>query len=39
LARYRRALSDFVRTLPIRLEQPVPAPAEPALKAIEGGLA
>src|SRR5947209_9117065 len=40
LARYRRALGDFVRTLPIRLEQPVSPPAaEPSLKAIEGGLA
>jgi succinyl-diaminopimelate desuccinylase len=40
LARYRRALGDFVRTLPMRLEQPVQAPAmEPPLKAIEGGLA
>jgi succinyl-diaminopimelate desuccinylase len=40
LARYRRALGDFVRTLRIRLEEPEPAPAvEPALKAIEGGLA
>ena len=39
LARYRRALGDFVRTLPIRLEQPVAPAVEPALKAIEGGLA
>jgi succinyl-diaminopimelate desuccinylase len=39
LARYRRALGDFVRTLPIKLEQPAPPAVEPALKAIEGGLA
>jgi succinyl-diaminopimelate desuccinylase len=40
LARYRRALGDFVRTLPIGLEQrPAPPLGEPALKAIEGGLA
>jgi succinyl-diaminopimelate desuccinylase len=39
LARYRRALGDFVRTLPIRLEQPVQPTVEPALRAIEGGLA
>jgi succinyl-diaminopimelate desuccinylase len=40
LARYRRALGDFVRTLPIKLDQPVAQPvAEPTLKAIEGGLA
>jgi succinyl-diaminopimelate desuccinylase len=35
LARYRRALQDFVRGLPIRLE----SENEPSLKAIEGGLA
>jgi succinyl-diaminopimelate desuccinylase len=40
LARYRRALGDFVRTLPIKLDQPATqAVVEPALKAIEGGLA
>ncbi len=39
LARYRRALGDFVRTLPIKLDEPAPAAAEPTLKAIEGGLA
>jgi succinyl-diaminopimelate desuccinylase len=37
LARYRRALSDFIRTLPIWLEQGDSAGA--GLKAIEGGLA
>ena len=37
LARYRRALGDFVRELPMRLgADPVP---EPGLRAIEGGLA
>ncbi|HEY3728052.1 MAG TPA: M20/M25/M40 family metallo-hydrolase [Solirubrobacteraceae bacterium] len=35
LARYRRALGDFVRKLPMWLEQPVPASR---LKAIEGGV-
>jgi succinyl-diaminopimelate desuccinylase len=35
LARYRRALSDFVRVLPIWLEDPGSA----GLKAVEGGLA
>jgi succinyl-diaminopimelate desuccinylase len=40
LARYRRALGDFVRTLPLSLERPPAVPvAEPSLKAIEGGLA
>ena len=39
LARYRRALADFVRALPIWLEQPTRPAAEPALRAIEGGLA
>ncbi|HLJ03071.1 MAG TPA: M20/M25/M40 family metallo-hydrolase [Solirubrobacteraceae bacterium] len=40
LARYRRALGDFVRSLPMRLEQPAPPQVvEPTLKAIEGGLA
>jgi succinyl-diaminopimelate desuccinylase len=48
LARYRRALCDFVRTLPMRLEdtEAVPAKSPPAsetavrpdLKALEGGL-
>jgi succinyl-diaminopimelate desuccinylase len=37
LARYRRALSDFVRALPIWLEQGEQGTAE--LRAIEGGLA
>jgi succinyl-diaminopimelate desuccinylase len=37
LARYRRALADFVRTVPIWLEDE--HPAEPGLRAIEGGLA
>jgi succinyl-diaminopimelate desuccinylase len=35
LARYRQALGDFVRELPVWLEQQVPAAR---LKAIEGGL-
>jgi succinyl-diaminopimelate desuccinylase len=44
LARYRRALGDFVRTLPIRLaERPAAEPAEDLvanrLTAIDGGLA
>lgn len=34
LARYRRALGDFVRALPVTLEQQRP---EPGLKAIPGG--
>ena len=38
LARYRRALVDFVRALPMRLEAERPD-AEPGLRAIEGGLA
>jgi succinyl-diaminopimelate desuccinylase len=37
LARYRRALADFVRCLPIWLEESEPARGE--LRAIEGGLA
>jgi succinyl-diaminopimelate desuccinylase len=37
LARYRRALRDFVRALPMRLGDA--AADEPGLKAIEGGLA
>ncbi len=37
LARYRRALGDFVRALPMRLEED--SDAEPGLRAIEGGLA
>src|SRR5205807_3943109 len=37
LARYRRALVDFVRALPITLEQE--AAPETGLRAIEGGLA
>jgi succinyl-diaminopimelate desuccinylase len=37
LARYRRALGDFVRALPISLEQD--RAGEHGLKAIEGGLA
>jgi succinyl-diaminopimelate desuccinylase len=36
LARYRRALADFVRALPMRLEE---REVEPGLRAIEGGLA
>ncbi len=41
LARYRRALVDFVKTLPIKLDEPGPrlAATEPALKAIDGGRA
>jgi succinyl-diaminopimelate desuccinylase len=35
LARYRRALGDFVRALPVLLEQDL---HDPPLKAIEGGL-
>jgi succinyl-diaminopimelate desuccinylase len=37
LARYRRALGDFARALPMSLEQD--ASAETGLRAIEGGLA
>ncbi|PZS14022.1 MAG: peptidase M20 [Solirubrobacterales bacterium] len=41
LARYRRALVDFVRAAPIWLSpasgSPGPEPGEPGLKAIEGG--
>jgi succinyl-diaminopimelate desuccinylase len=37
LARYRRALSDFVRVLPLWLEQGAPAPG--GLRAVDGGLA
>jgi succinyl-diaminopimelate desuccinylase len=37
LARYRRALGDFVRTLPLWLEEPERPSGE--LRAIEGGLA
>ena len=37
LARYRRALADFVRALPMRLDQG--DAAEPGLRAIEGGIA
>jgi succinyl-diaminopimelate desuccinylase len=37
LARYRRALSDFVRAVPMWLDQE--GGAEPELRAIEGGLA
>jgi succinyl-diaminopimelate desuccinylase len=37
LARYRRALGDFVRTLPLWLEQEEPGTG--SLRAIEGGLA
>jgi succinyl-diaminopimelate desuccinylase len=37
LARYRRALADFVRSLPIWLEQVDPPTG--GLQAIEGGLA
>jgi succinyl-diaminopimelate desuccinylase len=37
LARYRRALADFVRALPMRLEER--EGVEPGLRAIEGGLA
>ncbi len=37
LARYRRALGDFVRALPIHLEDE--QAGEPGLRAIEGGLA
>jgi succinyl-diaminopimelate desuccinylase len=40
LARYRRALGDFVRSLPLWLEEgPEDAAAEQGLRAIEGGLA
>jgi hypothetical protein len=40
LARYRRALADFVRTLPLRLEEGGSTAADdPGLRAIEGGLA
>jgi succinyl-diaminopimelate desuccinylase len=48
LARYRRALADFVRSLPMWLEDGAPSAARPAarpdagrggLEAIEGGLA
>ena len=35
LSTYRRALGDFVLTLPDRLA----APDEPGLRAVEGGLA
>jgi len=38
LARYRRALGDFVKALPMRLGEDAPE-AEPGLRAIEGGLA
>jgi succinyl-diaminopimelate desuccinylase len=38
LARYRRALGDFVRALPLHLDQEDEAD-EPGLRAIEGGLA
>jgi succinyl-diaminopimelate desuccinylase len=38
LARYRRALGDFVRALPMRLGEDE-IPDEPGLRAIEGGLA
>jgi succinyl-diaminopimelate desuccinylase len=37
LARYRRALGDFVRGLPMRLDES--DAVEPGLRAIEGGLA
>jgi succinyl-diaminopimelate desuccinylase len=37
LARYRRALGDFVKALPMRLDEG--DAAEPGLRAIEGGLA
>ena len=37
LARYRRALGDFVRTLPMRLGDA--ADTDQGLRAIEGGLA
>ena len=37
LARYRRVLGDFIRTLPLHLESGDPVEAE--LRAIEGGLA
>jgi succinyl-diaminopimelate desuccinylase len=39
LARYRRALSDFVRVLPIWLEDVGHDGARPDLEALEGGLA
>jgi succinyl-diaminopimelate desuccinylase len=40
LQRYRRALGDFVRTVPMRVSGPAGAETgEPVLKAIEGGLA
>jgi len=38
LARYRRSLCDFVRSLPMRLEDSEPAVPRRALKAVEGGL-
>jgi succinyl-diaminopimelate desuccinylase len=38
LSRYRRALGDFVRSLPERLDE-VGAPAGGALRAVEGGAA
>jgi succinyl-diaminopimelate desuccinylase len=37
LARYRRALGDFVRTLPIWLEEAEERPASGGLRAIDGG--
>jgi hypothetical protein len=37
LARYRRALADFVRALPMRLDEG--DAAESGLRAIEGGIA
>jgi succinyl-diaminopimelate desuccinylase len=37
LTTYRRALSDFILTLPERLAQPAPA-TPPDLRAVEGGL-
>jgi succinyl-diaminopimelate desuccinylase len=37
LARYRRALGDFVRTLPVALEGQIAGEEPAALKAIDGG--
>jgi succinyl-diaminopimelate desuccinylase len=38
LARYRRALGDFVRGLPAHLDAPQPAPGDlPRLRAVDGG--
>src|SRR3954469_21926623 len=39
LARYRQALTDFVRQLPGRLAQPAPGEGAASLRAVEGGRA